>query len=381
MTYTIEEHFPHTLLSTTEGPCVSIYIPTHRLIQHQAKDKLVFKNLMSTVLSQLDGAYPLREYQDLATALTAVYDDESIWKTNKEGLVVFASFKTMILYKAHRQFLPLAIVASSFHIKPLLAYYQQTESYVILALEADRFAVFIGNGHYLEKVDLSSDIKTTLDEVVGTEHTDNYHTNGSYGGSIVGTQFHGHGGRKEMMELDKEKFFRYVNTIMTDLSAHQYMYPMLVFTHPVNAGLFKRLCTSDHLVEPIIQHSMMNLDQVQILSMLKEVGHRRHDQQLNSQLADLANRADHLVSSSLMDIVPAIYASRVDTLWIVEDKIIPGVIDPLTQRFSPKSLNDVTVDDALDDLVQEAFRHGTRVVMVDPSLMDWKQGIKALYRY
>jgi hypothetical protein len=183
-------------------------MPTHRTVQDGTKDKIVYQGLLKELVQSI---YKLEEVSRFETILKTFHDladETTFWHHQLDGLAIFATEHSMIVYKTQSTFKPLAVVADSFHIKPLYAYFQEQESFHLLALEAEKFEVYVGNIHHLESLAFPFESKITLAEVLGSQLTDNYQTNGSYGGSIVGSTFHGHGGKKDEIAIDREKYFR-----------------------------------------------------------------------------------------------------------------------------------------------------------------------------
>jgi hypothetical protein len=68
-------------------------------------------------------------------------------------------------------------------------------------------------------------------------------------------------------------------------------------------------------------------------------------------------------------------------LLIDADKVVPGVIDPVSGEFREGNLSDPKVDDALDDLAEMVLRTGGDVVVVPHERMPTTTGLAAIYRY
>lgn len=381
MDYQIVESFPHPLLLEDQGPCVSLYMKTSPLILGRDKDQLVFKNLINEALDTIKQYYPLRDYQPLQEGLYKMVNDTHLWNTMKEGIAIFASLQEIVVYVCHKSFIQRLVVANSYHLKPLVAYYQDKMMFTVLTLEADHFSVYLGSGYTLEKVMLSKDIETTLEGLLGSQKTDNYQTHGSFGGAIVGTNYHGHGGKKDDLEIDKEKFFRHVFKTMHELSLKLYPYPILVISTAVNHPLFLKVGTNPLIVKTMIDGSIEREETASILGKIKEVQVRLFQTSIELILNKYHQAVPALVSSHLDQILMKMMSGSVETMMIEEEKMRPGTLDKIHHRSYPLPLDSIHVDDMLDDMLQEAYRHGVKVYVLPKAMMPSSSGIAAIFRY
>ena len=65
----LTEDVLHELWSPREGPCVSLYQPTHRHHPDTAQDPIRFRNLLKEVEGSLRRAYPTRDVERLLRKL------------------------------------------------------------------------------------------------------------------------------------------------------------------------------------------------------------------------------------------------------------------------------------------------------------------------
>jgi hypothetical protein len=105
-----------------------------------------------------------------------------------------------------------------------------------------------------------------------------------------------------------------------------------------------------------------------------------------ARLATLRNdfgtaSARQAATADLTDAARAAVASRVGTLLIDADQVLPGKIDPATGEVTRAPLDDPRVDDLLDDLAELVLKAGGDVVIVPTDRMPTKTGLAAIYRY
>src|SRR5690606_4109709 len=73
------------------------------------------------------------------------------------------------VYRLQRPVPNLAIVADSYHVRPLIRIVQSADRYQILALDRQKVELFEGNRDALAPVDLPPEVPRTFAEAVGEE--------------------------------------------------------------------------------------------------------------------------------------------------------------------------------------------------------------------
>jgi len=377
MKYKITNDFPNEMLLKQEQPCLSIYMPTHRLIVDNRKDVLVFKNLAKEVKTNLEQNYSSRDIKPLITLLERMETDFDLWNHSLDGLAIFATLEEMIIFRTEKTFKPFTIISDSFHIKPLFQYYQAIETFTMLALESETFALYQGNYLDIKPIVLSENTKITLAEVLGTDHTENYQTHGGYGGASDDSTFHGHGGKADEAEIDRIKYFRYVDRFVHEEVSKKNKLPLILIALKENQADFKKLSTNPFLLEDAIDGSFSSYTEPDIKNKIKAINDKRFNQIINQAIERYHNlKNKDLSSDQLIIVLKALLASRVDTLMIEADKIIPGKIDLENQQILDSDL-----DDLLDDMVKNAFSTGTKVYVLEKSQMPCESGIAAIFRF
>lgn len=382
MHYKICTDFPNELLLKSGEPCVSIYMPTHRLIFNYKKDILVFKNLAKEAISSLVEDKPIRDMKPLIELLKNMEEDSDLWNYSLEGLAIFATLDEMILYRVEKEFQPISIVSNSFHIKPLVEHFQAIETFSILALEAESYALYVGNHLEIKPMVLKDEIETTLSGVLGSHHTEDYQTHGVYGGASDGSTFHGHGGRSDEVELDRAKFFKHVDRFVFEEISKALKLPMILVTRKEHHSDFRKLSKNTFLIEDRIEGSFNDFKDEDIKSEIKKINDQRFSFIIDQAIENYGNlRSKEQSSDQLIEVLKALLASRIDTLFIEKDKIIPGKIDIESQQIVQSDLEDSETDDLLDDMIQHAYLTGTKIYILKKDKMPTTSGVAAIFRY
>src|SRR5690606_16167330 len=127
--------YPQLILGGTSGPCLSLYQPTHRAFPERQQDPIRFRNLVKSMEDSLRREHPNRDVEPLLAPFHALADDPAFWEHSLDGLVVLGSADGVRVYKVQRAVPEFAVVADSFHTKPLMRIMQSADRYQILAID------------------------------------------------------------------------------------------------------------------------------------------------------------------------------------------------------------------------------------------------------
>jgi len=145
MNYRIASEFPHPIIEEKEGPFISLYQETHKHFPENKKDLIVFKNVLKDVFSSLEKTFDKRDVDVLMKPLREIAMDKELWDHMEEGLAILANRNDCVIYRLQESVETKAIVANSFHIKPLIKLFQSVDRYHILALTTKSFKLYQGN--------------------------------------------------------------------------------------------------------------------------------------------------------------------------------------------------------------------------------------------
>lgn len=379
--YKIVNDFPHEILEAQEAPFISLYQPTHRHRPENKQDLIRFKNLIQNIENSLKQKYPKKEIKSIMEPFYALAEDRIFWNHTYDGLAILSAEGECIIYNLQRPVKELAVVADSFHIKPLIRIFQSADRYHVLGLNRNEFTLYEGNRYGFEEVDLDPDIPRTAKEVLGEDYTESYVTTGTYGGTGSGI-FHGHGSRREEINKDIEKFFRYVDRFILENYSKPTGLPLMLVALPEYHSLFKNISHNPYLMEEGIKtaHNAFTIDELkenvweEIEPIYLEKTRRLVDRYE-------AARAKFLGSDDLAQVVRAALENNIRTVMIESDKIVPGKIDTSTGELIRGDLDDPEFDDVLDDLAEIVFRNRGEVVVLPKERMPSNTGVAAIFRY
>jgi hypothetical protein len=382
MFYEIVHHFPADMIFKEDGPLISLYQPTHRSFPDNKQDPIVFKNLLRVIENSLE---QLPTFDMIDTIMKPFYElkeDKNFWNHTSDGIAVFASVDKCIVYNLYHPVKELGVVANSFHTKPLIKAFQSTENYHLLGLNRENFTLYQGNRYGFEEIAIDPDAPRTMKEVLGEQLSDPYLSHASYGGTGGNAMYHGHGDVKDEINKDTEKYFRYVDSFVLENYSKASKLPLILVSLTEHISEFKKISNNPYLLEEGINKSIESMNLVEIQKKAREIIEAISMKETEKMVEAYANaEAESLGSSDLVQVVKAAYESRVKTILMEEDKIVPGKIDNNTGKIKLGDIDDPNYDDILDDLAEMVLLSGGNVFVLTKDLMPSTTGIAAIFRY
>ncbi len=382
MKFTIVNDFPNEFLKTQEGPFISLYQPTHRHSPDNLQDPIMYKNLVKKVEESLKEGYSKREIEPIMQPFYELADNKPFWQHAHDGLAILANKDGGIIYLLQRPVAELAVVADSFHIKPLIRIFQSADRYQVLGLNRSKFTIYEGDRYGLSEILFDEDTPTTIEDILGDEYDEKYLTAGTYAGPSGVGVFHGHGGKKENQAKVVEKFFRQVDRYVTEEVSKQSGLPLFLVALDEYHTTFQTISRN-----PYLQKKRIDIDYTALTTdKLNEIVWKEMEQVYLAKTDKLVEsfrsaQAKLMASDDIAQVVRAAWEKRIDTVLIESDRIIPGKIDYETGHMVEGDLNNPGIDDILDDLAEKVIRNGGSVVVLPKERMPATTGVAATYKY
>ena len=372
------------LASVHQSPCLSLYQPTHRRRPQNQQDPIRFRNLVKELETSLRQKYPAVETRLLLEPFEDLAHDHAFWEHTLDGLAVLGGLGVFRVFRLQRPVAELAVVADSFHTKPLRRFLQSVGRYQVLGLSLHKIQLFEGNRDVLDEIDPAPGVPRTITEALGDELTESHQTVASYGGVGAAStpMHHGHGGKKDEADTDAERFFRAIDRAVLEHHSRPSGLPLILAALPEHHHLFHRVSHN-----PLLMVEGLNINpEVLPIDELRERTWQVVEPQYQARLATLADefavaKSNGLGSDDLAQVAQAAAAGRVATLLIESDRQILGRLDNATGRVEVAALNHPQVDDLLDDLGELVGKMGGRVLVIPAEEMPGRTGLAATYRY
>lgn len=373
------------LLTNPEPPCISLYQPTHRSFPEKQQNPIRYKNLIRTLHASLRQKYAEREAARLMAKLDALTTDEVFWLRRTDGLAILASPSRFEIFDLQRSVPELALVADSFHVKPLLRIVQSADRYHVLAINRKHVRLYEGNRDVLREIELAN-VPSTITDALGEELTEpqqGFHAVGPYHAARGNAGIHhGRGQKKDDVDLDMERFFRVVDRGVLEHYSRPTGLPLILAGLPQNVAGFRSVTRNPQLQEIAIEVDADSLTPDE----LRAHAWRRIEPLYVQRLAELADsfkasRSRGLGADDPAKIAEAALTGRIGTLLIDAERIVPGKIDAATGKLLARAMSDPEADDVLDELAETVVRMKGEAIVVPTQRMPSDTGVAAIYRF
>ncbi len=371
------------LLAAHEPPCLSLYLPTHRRRPENLQDLIRFRNLLKVLEESLRPGHSAKEVDGLLAPFRALGNDTEFWKHTADGLAVFGSAGVFRVYTLQRPVGELAIVASSFHIKPLLRIMQSAGRYQVLCLTRQDVRLFEGDAEKMREVELAAGVPRSLTEALGTELTEPHQSVGSYGGTALGSNMrHGHSSRREEEELDDERFFVAVDRAILEHHSAPSGLPLILAALGQHQMPFRKASHNPFLTEKGIVIDPHSLSMEQLRQRAWAILELELHARVVKRIAQFEEaQAKGLGSDDLGVIAAAATEGRVASLLLEEERHLRGQIDPVTGSVTLAGPEIPEVNDLLDDLAELVLKKGGDVLLTPAVEMPSAHGAAAIFRF
>ena len=365
-------------------PCLSLYQPTHRRHPDNQQDPIRYRHLLKTLEASLRQQHATSAVKALIEPFEALAQDHDFWNHTQGGLAVLGAQGLFRVFILQRPVVELAVVADSFHTKPLRQWLQSTGRYQVLALSLDKVQLFEGDRNTLDAVTLAAGVPQTMTAALGDELTEPHSTVSSYGG-IGGAHMamhHGHGGKKDEIDVDAERFFRAVDRAVLEHHSRPSGLPLMLAALPEHHHLFREVSHNPLLMASGLMIDPQALTHDDLRQRAWDVAAPQQEaQQAAWRDAYTAAAAHGLGSEDLSQLAHAAVAGRVATLLIEAERQVAGRIDGSTGRIDPADLGNPRVDDVLDDLGALVQSKGGVVHVLPADRMPCRTGAAASFRH
>jgi hypothetical protein len=231
------------------GPCVSLFLPTHRGGREVQQAPIRLKNLLRQAADGLeaDGA-SAPTIERLLAPLRRLLDDRLFWQYQSDGLALFSRRGWWGSFRVPLDLPELATVADRFHVTPLLPLLTGDGHFFVLALSQNQIRLLEGTRDRLEEVDLPGEPLGGRDALQGEVERQVQLYVADRGGVGARGIFHGHGDVGDLQEERILQYFRSVDRRLREVLADEHA-PMVLAAVEHLSPLWRRANTYPHLVD------------------------------------------------------------------------------------------------------------------------------------
>ncbi len=372
-----------SLLRTSGGPCVSIFLPTFRAGGERQQNPIRLKNVVRDVAERLEGDWGMRgpDADELLEPIKRLVDDNSFWLHQQDGLMLFRSPSMFKSFQVPTPVSELAVVENRFHVKPLLPLLSGDGDghFYILSLSRKNIRLLGGSRFRIDEIDLDAKgVPNTFTEAVG--ELERRPTQFQVGA------FSGHGTVEDDLGAELRNFFERFDDSVAKLDVDRKA-PVVLAGVEYLLPIYRDVATTfQNLCEEALTGNMEGEKPEDLHAAAWKIVEPHF-------LADCRKAAERFgdltgsdrVSRDLAEILPAAHEGRVDTLFVARGVRVWGSYDAEHREMKPQSDPSARPDNGSEDLLDlaavQAYMNGGRVYVVDPQeVPDGKQAA-AIFRY
>jgi hypothetical protein len=376
----------NNLTESPQAPCVSIYMPTHRLSTENQQDRTRLKNLIRQAQESLL-AYGLRpaEAESLLEPAANLLTANPFWKDKRDGLALFISPTGFRQYQLPAAFEPLVVVAHRFHLKPLLAFLGGNEFFV-LALSQNAVRLFEGSRFGLSALDDLEGVPKSLADALKYDELEKqlqFHTGTGVGTGKGGraAMFHGQGVGTDDAKDRILRYFRQIDQGLRDFLREEQA-PLVLAGVEFLLPIYKEANAYQHLLNGGITGNPEGVSPEELHRQawaLVEPYFKREQEQAAARYRQLAGTGK--TSQDPREIVPAAYHGRVEFLFVAVGRQQWGDYDPGTNQVHLHPEAQAGSFDILDLAATQTLLHGGAVYAVEPGEIPEEALLAAVFRY
>jgi hypothetical protein len=247
------------------GPCVSVFLPTHRAGHEVEHSPIRLKNLLRQATDALKSdSVRAPEIGRLLAPLWRLLDDGLFWQYQSDGLALFSRPGWWRSFRVPLELPELARVADRFHISPLLPLLTGDGHFFVLALSQNQIRLLEGTRDRLEEVDLPGVPLGVRDALQGEEAQKQLQLYvADRGGVGARGIFHGHGSAGDVQEERVLQYLRKVDRALGEVLAGERA-PMVLAAVEHLAPIWRKANTYPHLVDEVLPGSPEGLGMHQL---------------------------------------------------------------------------------------------------------------------
>ena len=377
----LNRDFMAGLFDNPEPPCLSIYQPTHRHHPDNQQDLIRFRNLVKALEQSLRKEYSARDASPLLEPFHKLAADSAFWNCTLNGLAVLGSAGFFRTYRLQRPVPELAIVANSFHLKPLVRILQSADGYQILGISRQKIRFFEGNRDALDEVDLDPVVPRMPSEAPRGEAKE-FHVSAWISSAGAPGMHYSEGSKSDLVDNDATRFYRAVDRAILEHYSRPSRLPLFLAALPENQSFFRAISHNSFLLREPINYYPDDLSIDDLRARAWEVIEPHYLARLAGLIEMFGSaKARQLGSDNVQQIAESAVAARVATLLIEADRQVPGRLDAVTGETQLTDFGNPDTDDLLDDIGQLVLKNGGQIVVVPRDRMPTQSGIAAIYRF
>ena len=366
-------------LGTAEGPCVSMFMPTHRSGRETLQGPVRLRNLINTARGELSNADVAETVIEAMLApLESLVDDHEFWQHTADGLALFSSAGRFERYRVSLSLTEEVVVAASFRVRPVLSLVSRDETFFVLSLSQNAVQLFEATRSVITMVDLGS-TATSMDEALALEDPERQLQFHSTGGG--GVEFHGHGAGAELDKTATQRFLRAVDRGVCERlgDAHE---PLVLACVDYYLPLFQSVTRYPNVFDTAVTGNPEHRSSTELhADALRLIESRTSGEDHPGIDRYRAGIGAGTTVSAIADVVTRAREGRIDTLLVTDVPPVWGRVAPDTGTVLTSQRASIDDEDLIERAVFDTLAKGGEVFVTDVATLGTVTGVAATLRY
>lgn len=352
------------LVAMHPGPCVSIFLPTHRSGPETQQDPTLLGELLDDASAQLTSfGLDQEQIEEMLAPHMALIDDGDFWKYPADGLALYAA------PSFHRRFrvqIPLEeslTIGQTFRVRPLLPLLAGDSRFFLLALSQNRVKLYEATKSTIAELRLGPIPASMADALEGEEFQRQLQFRSV---SKTTVQFFGSGSGGEVEKQSVERFLRLVDHGVVQRlgdSAH----PLVLAAVEYYPPLYREMSKYPHIVQRSIDGNPDHRSPVELHAEAWPLVKPYLDASRQQALDRFREAPTARVATIVTDLVASAMEGGIDTLFIAPGPQLWGRIDPSSGVVEEVDEPSSGTEDLLERAVADTLLNDGKVYPVDTS--------------
>jgi hypothetical protein len=382
---TVSKSQLHELLQVSSGPCISIFMPTHRSGAQTLQDPIRLKNLLRHVTQDLTATgLHAPEISNFLKPVSSLLGDHQFWQHQGDGLAVFLSPQLFVFFRLPTEFQESALVAERFQLKSILPLVTSDGRFYVLSLSQNHVHLFLATRDKFSEQPLEG-VPKSLTEALSSEPPAmqlQYHTASAEGAGHRHLTAIYHGRETDVAsDSNLRQYFRQIDRGVCDLLKEEQS-PLIVAAVEYLVPIYRETNHHAVLLEDFVRGNPDELSAEELHSQawaIARVYFRKAQERAAAQYKEL--KATSRTSNDLSEIVLAAYDKRVATLWVTVGLQCWGTCDARTRRVDLHETQLPGDEDLLNFAAIRTYANGGTAFAVSPDEMPDSKPAAAIFRY
>ncbi len=374
------------LLAVEEGPCVSIFVPTHKTGSETQQANIRLKNLLRETENKLENlGFKAPQIKKLLKPVQQFIGDSLFWQHQQTGLALFISPSFFRYFKLPIKVRERTTVGKRFFIKPLLGMFSMRDHFYVLAISQKQVRLLQCTPHSSVRLEMEG-APENLDEVLKYDDPEkqvHFHTRApSSGEGRRAAVSYGHGDENYVEKENLRRFFSQIDrALIKTLGAENapLVFAGVDFLFPI----YREISNYKNILDKHVEGNPELLRDEE----LQEHSWKTIEPLFQNKLDNAADRFRELsgtgkTSTDIREVAPAAANGRVELLFVATGVSLHGNIDFKTNQVEIKEDgSDAENEDLLDFAAVHTFLNSGVVYPVPQEEIPEEGQLAAIFRY